>query len=378
MGCIIHRVLALPLLVWPIAVMGQSGKKPPEPPVDATVETSLKTDSPHIRHFAFDGDPATFFASAQNAGRSDHFTLVFEQPVAIESIAFATGRPDGGDRVKALTIEISTDGSAFEPPRPLADGDKLSDPIGPKLKAVRLRPAADLDHPLVLREVTIVSIPPVSVFEFPVEVVVDVADAPELKDWAEKTARICEGAYAMINRELKSDGFKPPTLIKMELKKNYRGVAETGGGSITGSVKYFKEHPRDIGAMVHETVHIVQRYHSRSNPGWLVEGVADYIRFFKFEPGNLGPINAERARYNRGYRVSAAFLAYLVEKYDPLIVLKLNQRMREGTYKPQLFQELTGKHIDDLGKEWRTKLQAEAKAQADRDRELRSKAKGID
>jgi hypothetical protein len=371
-----RRMLGLVFLLLPVAVAGRLADKPEAPPVAATIETSLTTDSTHIRQFALDGDSATFFASAQNAGRSDHFSLVFERPVAMESIAIATGRSDGGDRLKAVTIEVSIDGSAFDPPRPLADGQKLSDAIGPKLKAVRFRPVADLKHPLAIREITITSVPAVAVFQYPVEFVVDVADAPEMKAWAEKTARVCEGAYAMINRELESDGFKPATLIKMSLKKSYRGVAAAGGGEITGSAKYFKDHPRDIGAMVHETVHIVQHYRSRGNPGWLVEGVADYVRFFKFEPGNLGPINPARAHYNQSYRVSAAFLAYLVDKYDPKIVLKLNQAMREGTYKSELFQQLTAKNVDDLGKEWRAKLQDDERARTARDRELRQNAKG--
>ncbi len=80
----------------------------------------------------------------------------------------------------------------------------------------------------------------------------------------------------------------------------------------------------------------------RGNPSWLVEGVADYVRFFKFEPGKLGKINPERAHYNQSYRVTAAFLAYLVEKYDPKFVLKLNLSMRAGTYKPELLQAAHG------------------------------------
>ena len=66
---------------------------------------------------------------------------------------------------------------------------------------------------------------------------------------------------------------------------------------------------------------------------------------------------------------SAAFLAYLVEKYDPKIVLELNRSMRAGTYKADLFRELTGKTIDDLGKEWRTKLQEDERARSARDRQ---------
>ena len=43
--------------------------------------------------------------------------------------------------------------------------------------------------------------------------------------------------------------------------------------------------------MIHETCHVVQRYRGRGNPGWLVEGVADYVRFFVYEPGKAGPVN---------------------------------------------------------------------------------------
>jgi hypothetical protein len=142
----------------------------------------------------------------------------------------------------------------------------------------------------------------------------------------------------------------------MTLKSDYRGVAATGGNHIVGSVKFFKEHPDDVGAMVHETVHVVQSYRGQRNPGWLVEGVADYVRFFKFEPGNLGPINAERSHYNGSYRVTAAFLAFLVERYDKDIVRKLNHLMRTGEYGEESFKELTGKTLDQLDDEWRATL----------------------
>jgi hypothetical protein len=121
-------------------------------------------------------------------------------------------------------------------------------------------------------------------------------------------------------------------------------------------VKFFKDHPDDVGAMVHETAHVVQHYRGRGNPGWLVEGVADYVRFFKFEPGNLGRIDANRARYNSSYRVTAAFLAYVTEKYDRELVLKLNKLMREGNYREEIFKDLTGKTVQELDEEWRETL----------------------
>lgn len=125
---------------------------------------------------------------------------------------------------------------------------------------------------------------------------------------------------------------------------------------ITGSVKYFKANPNDIGAMVHETVHCVQLYRGRGNPGWLVEGVADYLRFFKYEAAKPKPLAPERAKYDGSYRTSAAFLAFLTEKYDPQIVRKLNATMREGKYKEDVWKELTGKPVEELGREWQKSL----------------------
>src|SRR6516162_7518335 len=61
----------------------------------------------------------------------------------------------------------------------------------------------------------------------PVEFAVDANDAPEMKDWMAKAARVCEGQYKMICEELRSDGFKPPKRVTMTLKKDYKGVAST-------------------------------------------------------------------------------------------------------------------------------------------------------
>ena len=58
--------------------------------------------------------------------------------------------------------------------------------------------------------------------------------------------------------------------------------------------------------------------------------------------------------------MTAAFLAYLTEKYDKDIVRKLNKMMREGEYKKEVFQKLTGKTLEQLGEEWRESLGGKA------------------
>jgi hypothetical protein len=338
------------------AIAGEPAPKPVGKPLTAVIETTLATAAGHIRQLAFDGDEASFFASSQHPGKDDHFTLVLDEAVAANSIAVATGRPDGSDRLESGVLQISADGKTFNELATFADGAVRGRPEGQQIRAVRIRLQQDHGHALAIREISIDSEPAVTRFRFPVEFTVDTSDAPEMRAWAEKTARICERAWPMLNEELRSDGFRPPQHVSMTLKSRYRGVAATSGDRIVGSVRFFKDHPDDVGAMVHEAAHVVQHYTKGDNPGWLVEGVADYVRFFKFEPGNLGPIDRDRAHYNGSYRVTAAFLAYLVEKYDKDLVLKLNQQMRAGEYKDEAFQDLTGKPLEELDDEWRATL----------------------
>jgi hypothetical protein len=328
--------------------------RPADPPVAATATSTLATDAGHIRQFAFDGNADTYFASATNPTKADHLTITFDKPVAIKSVTVTTGLPDGGRGLGAGTLEGSADGKSFESLAAFADGTATSSP-GKRLVALRVRPTADLAHPLVVREMTVTSDPAVLSFKYPVEIRADSED-PELTAWVEKAARVCERQYPMICEELRSDGFKPRTTFTMTLKKDYKGVAAAGGGRITGSVKYFKDHPDDVGAMVHETAHVVQSYRVRGNPGWLVEGIADYIRFYRYEKDPQKPPRAERARHDAGYRTTARFLHFVAEKYDKDLVRKLNAAMREGEYKPEIWEALTRKSLADLASEWKESL----------------------
>ncbi len=323
----------------------------------AAVESSLVSAGERIRQFALDGDAQTYFASEKNAAPTDHFTLKLDHPARIKSIVVTTGKPDGTDKLAGGSVEISNDAKIFVEQAIFQNGEAhVWSPEG-EVRAVRIKPSADCKTPLVVREIALESNPKVATFKYPVEFTIDVTEAPEMKAWAEKAVAACERSYTMINDELFSEGFTPPRTILMTLKSNYRGVAATGGDRIIGSVKYFKDHPDDIGAMVHETVHVVQSYRRGNNPSWLVEGISDYIRFFKYEPSALKPLNREQARYDRSYRISAAFLAYLVNKYDKDLIRKLNKAMRQGEYDEKLFQEITGKPLKDLGEEWRDSLE---------------------
>lgn len=352
------RALPLLLLLTSTAAAADRPVAPPPRLVEqAVIESSLATGDrgARIRQFAFDANPATYFASDKNATKADHLTLTFDGPVSLKFIRVVSGKPNGDEKLAAGVVECLGDDKTPVLTVKFADGIATFTGNMPKVKAVRIRPTEDLKTPLVVREITIDSAPKVEVFRFPIEFTLDVTDAPEMKEWGDKVIRICEREYPRICDILMSDGFTPVTRISMALKNDYKGVAEASGARIKGSVKYFKDRPNDIGAMVHETVHCVQLYRGRV-PGWLVEGVADYVRFWKYEPGKAGKVNPDRAQYNGSYRTTAAFLAFVTDKYDPTLVTKLNALMRSGKFDDTAWKTLTGKTAEELNREWRESL----------------------
>jgi hypothetical protein len=175
--------------------------------------------------------------------------------------------------------------------------------------------------------------------------------------WADsEKIELCEKQFPMICEELKSDGFTPPKRITMTLKKDEKGVAYASGTRIVGAYNFFSKNKKDVGAFVHETAHCVQQYRGRGNPGWLVEGVADYVRFFKYEPKKPAKLTPEQAKYNGSYRTTAAFLDYLCETHDKEIVNKLNAAMRAGKYSDDIWEKLTKKTVEELGRDWQKSL----------------------
>src|SRR5262249_39096091 len=195
--------------------------------------------------------------------------------------------------------------------------------------------------------------PPVAAFRYPVEFAVDVSDAPEMRPWAERAARVCERQFPVICDELMGDGFVPPTMVPLVIRKDAPWLAGSAGGRVIGSAGYFRANPDDVGALVHSAVYVVQRYPGGPPaPRGRSPGMADYIRFFKYEPGRLDPLNPDLARCDGSSRETAAFLAFLVARYDPRLVNRLNAILRAGRYDEGTWQALTGKALWELEAEW--------------------------
>ena len=184
------------------------------------------------------------------------------------------------------------------------------------------------------------------------EISLDTSQAPEMTEWAARAKGLCEKSFPMILGHLASDGFVPPTQVKIVFK-NMDGVAYTSDRTITCAVGWFKAHPDDAGAVIHELCHVVQAYGSRRVPGWVTEGIADYVRWFDYEPESRRPrVNPRRAKYTDSYQTTAAFFDWIVKSRDKTFITRLNTACRSGNYKVELFQEFAGKPVDGLWAEF--------------------------
>ncbi|HXT42463.1 MAG TPA: basic secretory protein-like protein [Candidatus Angelobacter sp.] len=197
----------------------------------------------------------------------------------------------------------------------------------------------------------------------------DATAAPDLMEWADAKLRpVVQEWYPKLVAMLPSDGFEAATNVTLRFRNDMGGTpAAAAGGRINLNSGWFRrELKREaVGSVVHEMVHVVQNYGRarRSNPnatrtpGWLVEGIADYIRWFLYEPETKGAEiterNLARTKYDASYRITGNFLNWVTQNHDHEIVRKLNAAAREGKYAEQLWKDWTGKTLQELGDDWK-------------------------
>ena len=196
------------------------------------------------------------------------------------------------------------------------------------------------------------------------EAIVDTQDAPDLAAWGKQAGGLCLEWLPKITALLPSDGFVPPKTVTLYFDPVMKGVAHADKARITISAAYVRAHTNDLGMIIHELTHIVQAYPKPQDgftkPGWLVEGIADYIRLYHFEPNAPRPrINPDKASYRDSYKTTAAFLAWLEQRHAGL-VRRLNRSLRDGRFKEDQFQEHAGKPLDELWREFADTLRKKA------------------
>jgi Peptidase of plants and bacteria len=216
------------------------------------------------------------------------------------------------------------------------------------------------------------------------QVRIDVRDAKG-KPFAGPSQALCQEWYPKIHASLFGAGYPLPfPEVKVVLESSiaegiwpFRTVipAYTERNIIHVNSEYVSElHQQDpddyAGMLIHELTHVDQHYGNTGDAGWLVEGIADYVRHKYFakdiEPllhldakGNLQGFELDRNKgsfaehgYLAGYTVTGAFLYWLEQRKDKDIVPMLNRALREGRYSARLFQQRCGAPLDALWREF--------------------------
>jgi len=198
------------------------------------------------------------------------------------------------------------------------------------------------------------------------EYTLDTSGAPDLKEWGETQLRpAIDRWYPVIRDSLASDGFTAPKAFSITIKP-MGGVAGTSDTAVEVSADWIRSQLKRpawneaVGSIIHELVHVVQQYKSSDNPGYLVEGIADYLRWFHYEAPERRPKlrNPTEAKLSDSYKTTAGFLEYVVKNHDHEFVVKLNAAMRQGRYNSHLWQDCTGQGAEQLWKEYAQSIAA--------------------
>jgi hypothetical protein len=210
------------------------------------------------------------------------------------------------------------------------------------------------------------------------DIAIDTSAAPDLTDWAKnKLAPVLAEWYPKIVALLPSPGYTAParyylTIMPMD------GVAYTTGTNVFVSASWCSDQMNGeaVGSLVHESVHVVQQYDFGNAPSWLVEGMADYVRWFKYEPQSHGADIVWMRKmgkkfsphYNDSYRISANFLNWITEKYDSNAVTEVDAALRQGNYTDDFWKQHIGKTVQELGGEWKNGIETQLHSPASADK----------
>ncbi|XP_030445734.2 uncharacterized protein LOC115668415 [Syzygium oleosum] len=137
---------------------------------------------------------------------------------------------------------------------------------------------------------------------------------------------------------------------------NMEGVAYTSNDEIHVSTMYLGGLSGDVkgeftGVLYHEMTHVWQWNGAGQGPGWLIEGIADFVRLRSgYVPGHwVQPGQGDR--WDQGYDVTARFLDYCNDLRNGFVA-ELNKKMRTG-YSDKYFVDLLGNTVDQLWSQYK-------------------------
>jgi Predicted Zn-dependent protease len=182
------------------------------------------------------------------------------------------------------------------------------------------------------------------------------------KEGADVKKRMIETFYKVYLEEANTYNKNTAKRVVFFVDRNYKGVAATSNMTVRFNPPWMLKKPTDIDVVTHEVMHIVQDYHNGAGPGWLTEGIADYVRAV-YGVDNAGAKwtlpeklrtdkDGKQQNYTASYRVTARFLLWIEKNYKKDLVVNLNNAMREHTYTDDIWKQQTSKTLDELWTEY--------------------------
>jgi hypothetical protein len=195
----------------------------------------------------------------------------------------------------------------------------------------------------------------------------------ELEAWAQTLKTKIAVWWPIMTAALSAPGHTPTDRVSLAFYRiDNPGVPAATQGT-TVYVDPWKlivrlHNPDTFGMLAHELVHVVQAYAPGATPGWLTEGIADYIRYYVLLPDDPGRFFDPRGLTEKtGYQPTAGMLDW-VEKQNPGAVRRINQTMRQGGDGAATLTEIAGADPDALWRAYMATRPAAANAQAARAR----------
>ena len=188
--------------------------------------------------------------------------------------------------------------------------------------------------------------------------VVDTSAAPELDQWMRtKMVPAVRKWYPKLVEMFPSEGWEATKTITFNFNAGEDSPpAYTVGNVVTFGRKWIKGNPGDVGCGIHELFHVVQDDYPDEKTFWLQEGIADYVRWYLYEPESHGcdmDLTSDDVHYDGAYRESANFLDFVERRY-PGTVRELNALCRQGKYDEETYwKKRTGKGVKELETEWK-------------------------
>lgn len=270
------------------------------------------------------------------------------------------------------SAEHSQGGILVERGATLPEAGQTSTPIPPSIPSSSPQPTASQSSPVAVAPKSSSrsssSAPPPSAPSSPAPppsyiisnsyCTVDTRQATDLYQVAVNMSNTCQSVFPQIVQRLSSAITAAPhyiTLTDSGFSNGAVAYTDTAAGTIKVSISYMRSQPSDMGLVAHELTHVVQGYVNVNVPGWIVEGMADYMRY------TLGYANswsyfhcASSERYTSGYGCGASLLKYVERVYMPSVVKDLHNTVRQNRYTDAFFTGNTGKTPDQLYAECRS------------------------